>query len=120
MEAIPQTEQIQIILEGRAFRVAQERLRVPSPGPADYAKLFTVSRRDIQAHVHANGLPTRAYFSRPGAADGNYLIEEDGRYTVYYQERGCRFDEFRYDDRKDAELVLVGMLLGPSGIGLGA
>lgn len=47
-----------------------------------------------------------------------YLIEEDGRYVVYYQERGCRFEEFRYDSRKDAELVLTGMILGPSGIGL--
>lgn len=118
MEAIPHDEQIQMILEGRAIRFAQERLGLKSPGASDFAKLFNVSRQDIQAYVRTHGLPTRACFRRPGSADGNYLIQEDGSYVVYYQERGCRFDEFRYGNLKDAELVLAGMILGPSGIGL--
>ena len=118
METIPLVEQIQIVLEGRAFRVAESRLGGKAPTASDYARIFPVTRQEIQAHVRAHGLPPHSHFSRPGSADGNYLIEEDGRYVVYYQERGCRLDEFRYSNRRDAELVLVGMLLGPSGIGL--
>lgn len=121
MEAIPHDEQIKIILEGRAFRTAQELLATKSPGPSDYAKLFTVTRREIQAYVRANGLPASVFFGPSGVTGCvSYRIEEeeDGRYVVFSEERGYRYEEFRYANRKDAELVLVGMMLGPSGIGL--
>jgi hypothetical protein len=118
MDTLSADEQIKILLEGRAFKTAQSLLGGRTPTNGDYAKLFTVTRRDVQAYVRAHGLPPRACFSRPGGSDGNYLIEEDGYFVVYYQERGGRFEEFRYAERKEAELVMVGMLLGPSGIGL--
>jgi len=46
------------------------------------------------------------------------MVEDHGKYSVYYQERGIMFDESFFRSRREAEVALVNQLLAHCGAGL--
>lgn len=111
-------EQIAALLTGRAFSVVRDLYGGRQLSGTEYQDVFTVTRDDVVKHVKQQGFPAGAFSTRPRLSDGPYLIEDEGGFVVYYQERGIPFDEQRFSKRTDAEVAMVSLLLGLSGTGL--
>jgi hypothetical protein len=111
-------EQIQALLSGHAFQFTKAVTGKSKLTGEEYKSVFTVSRQQVLDYVRTHGLPPGAWSSRPGSADGLHMIERDGKYSVYFQERGIAFDETSHKTRADAEIALAKWLLALSGTGL--
>jgi hypothetical protein len=111
-------DQILALLTGGATRLVQERCGKSQLTGADYQATFTVDRKDVREYVKTCGLPTGAWSSFTASADGLYLIELDGWYATYYQERGIAFTETLHATKVQAELAVADLLLSASGTGL--
>lgn len=118
MATIPLDEQIRLLLQGKAY----DTVRALFPGKqltgGEYKEVFAVTRKDVVEYVKRKGFPPGSYSNHPGGVNGPYMIEEEGAYAVYYQERGIRFDETRYAEKVEADEGLITLLLGLSGTGL--
>ena len=110
--------QIHALLSGGAFRLAQEWSSSQSLTGGEYAKVFTVARQDVLRYVEAHGFPAGCFSERPGSSDGPYMIQDNGQYVVYVQERGIPFSETVHASRREADAAMVNLLLGLSGTGL--
>jgi hypothetical protein len=111
-------DQILALLTGGATRLVQERCGKSHLTGADYRATFTVDRKDVREYVETCGLPMGTWSSSAASSDGLYLIELDGRYATYYQERGIAFTETLHATRAQAELAVADLLLNASGTGL--
>ena len=111
-------EQIQVLLSGRAFQFIRARTGTSELTGEEYKAVFTVSHQQVLDHVRTHGLPPGGWSSQPGGFDGLYMVERDGTYAVYVQERGIAFDESVHNSRADAEIAMANWLLGLSGTGL--
>lgn len=111
-------EQIQVLLSGRAFQFVKAYTGKSELTGEEYKAVFTVSRQQVFDHVQTHGLPPGGWNSQPGGFDGLYMIERDGRFVVYFQERGIAFDESVHNSKADAEIATAKWLLGLSGTGL--
>lgn len=73
-------------------------------------RLFTLTREDIEKSLASQGLLPEAlpsFYTKRGARDGSYFIEEGGRWRFYYQERECQWPEVTFDDLTEARKVLL-------------
>jgi hypothetical protein len=111
-------EQIRALLEGRCFELACRELGVTEMRHHDYAKVFTVTRADIDHFVQKNGLPASHVRYSPSSYDGVYLLKQNTSWVTYYQERGIRFNEVEHSSREGATERALTLLLESSGTGL--
>jgi hypothetical protein len=111
-------DQIRALLTGRAFSIVRAMSGDRQLSGKEYAQVFTVSRSDVLAYVRQHGFPKGSYSDRPRITDGPYMVEEEGKYVVYHQERGIRVDEASYSNKALADEAMVNLLLGLSGTGL--
>jgi hypothetical protein len=119
MKTPPSAEaQVHALLTGRAFAFTCEWTGKVSLDGSEYQEVFTVDRDTVHKFVSEHGLPSGAWSSHPQTQDGLYMIEQDGQYKVYDQERGIQFDESAFASRQDAQSDLVDRLLARSGAGL--
>jgi len=114
----PPERQILALLTGRALQLACEWSGKTTLDGSEYASVFTVEPEAVHDYVLRNGVPRGAWSDRPGSHDGLYMVEDHGKYSVYYQERGIMFDESFFRSRREAEVALVNQLLAHCGAGL--
>lgn len=105
MTPLSAREQMCALLTGRAFEVAA------TYNVSDYATLFTLSVEEIHEYVALNGLPDGAVMTAPDSRDGLYLVEGDGKFRVYWQDRGIVMVEHVFSVRKAAAKAAVDELL---------
>jgi hypothetical protein len=91
-------DQIRAILGPNIFRWAEEQL--PPDASIDdfrFSDLVSVTEEDVFAYVQDHGFDPRVVAERDAAkyADDRICLvpEPDGRFRVYYTERGIRSDE---------------------------
>lgn len=108
-------EQIEALLTGHIREMVREHLG-ESPTAEQYESWFMVSRGDVLAHVQAHGWPKEAIGLKYSTHDGPYLLEEHGRFAVFVQERGIRFEETQHDTHETALAAAVDVLLDYSGM----
>ena len=118
MKPLPVEEQIRALLQGRGFDMARSLFGLTVLSGNEYAKVFTVKREEVLAYVQEFGFPPGCYYDRPRQGDGPYMLEDEGEYVIYCQERGQRLDETRHKSKAKAQAIMVDLLLGLSGTGL--
>ena len=111
-------EQIETLLTGKAFSLVWSLFGRKQLSGKEYGEVFTVSRQEVLDHVRQHGFPKGSYCDQPRSAEGPYMLEENGVYVIYYQERGVRAGEARYTDSASMQAAMVDLLLGLSGTGL--
>jgi hypothetical protein len=109
-------EQIQAILDWDTFRWAQSHL--PESRTIDdirFSDLISVTEEDVYEHVLRNGFPDRTVAEGDAArwADDRLCLVpiEDGRWGVYYTERGVRSDEVTLPSHAAARREVVRRLM---------
>lgn len=103
--------QIEALLTHDARRLVLAEGHDPKE-PGSYAKVFDVTRPEIDAHVTAHGLPAGVkVFTQDSRRDGLYLVPRDGKWQLYTQERGSRYDEETFTDEPGARVGLTSLLL---------
>ncbi len=109
------TAQIEALLTDQMQRLIQAEGLDPKKG-SSYARVFDVSRAEIDAHVAARGLPAEVKIcTEDSRRDGLYLVRVKDQWQLYTQERGCRGDEETFTDEHDAQIGLTSLLLSYCG-----
>ena len=114
----PPEIQIMALLTCRASRLTAEWAGEQFIPVGEHRTVFTVSRSDVHRYVRANGVPQGAWSDTPSSVDGLYMVESDGRYSVYLQDRGREIAGNTFRTRRTAEIALTNWLLAISGTGL--
>jgi hypothetical protein len=110
--------QIKILLCGDPLRFACRILRVKDMRNQKYAKVFTVSKKEIYEYVSINGIPQDYSTSRYSLTDGFHFFEEEGKWYTCFRERGMIYNDKVFDDYEFGRKYIVDTLLGLSGTGL--
>jgi len=108
-------EQAQAILQRKGARMASQILGRRATSAADYAEAFTLERIDVIAEIADEQALLAVGRNTVGPRDGLYVLEEDGTFRVYVQERGIPFYEARgldFDQAREAVIDRVLMLNG--------
>ncbi|MEN8115034.1 MAG: hypothetical protein ABFS21_11680, partial [Actinomycetota bacterium] len=108
-------EQAQAILKRKARRLASQILGHRATTAAEFNRAFTLERVDIVSEIADAETLLSLGTNRVGPRDGLYILESEGRYRVYVQERGIpqreRFD-LPFDAARDAVIDELVMLNG--------
>jgi hypothetical protein len=83
---------------------------------ADYRAAFTVERIDVIAEIVDEPALLALGRNTVGPGDGLYVLEEDGGFRVYVQERGIPFHEARGLDFDQAREAVIDRVLMMNGI----
>lgn len=109
-------EQIQAILDWNTFRWAQSHL--PESKTIDdvrFRDLISVTEDDVYAYVLRNGFSDRTVAEGDAArwADERLCLVplDDGRWAVYYIERGTRSEEVKVSSHAEARREVVRRLM---------
>ena len=113
-----QDQQIQALLTCRATQLTLEWTGEHHIAVGDHKKVFTVTRSEVQRYVAAHGVPRGAWSDTPGSGDGLYMVENEGRFSVYLQDRGRQIAGNTFRTRRQAEIALTNWLLAINGTGL--
>lgn len=116
-------EQIRAILDWNTFRWAQAQLpENKSIDDVRFRDLISVTEDDVYDYVLRNGFPDRTVAEGEGArlADDRLCLAplEDGRWVVYYTERGTRTDEVTVSSHAEARREVVRRLVRSARIDL--
>ncbi|GIM63595.1 hypothetical protein Pve01_80930 [Planomonospora venezuelensis] len=116
-------DQIQAILGSNIFRWAQSRLPITKTmDDVRFSDFFSVTEDEVYEYVLANGFDGQAVAegdAASGADDPLCAVPlEDGRWTVYYTERGVRSDEVKVPSHSAARREVVRRLMRSARIDL--
>ncbi len=111
-------EQIEAVLTRGVYSLVRKETRKSKITPDDSAKVFTISRADIIQWIKDNGIPEETCHKKPSLLDGIYLIESEGKCELYYQERGCQFEEKEFSRKAESIEPLVDMILYHSALNI--
>jgi hypothetical protein len=81
---IPKNEQAWAILNAKEWELARRYF------DGNFSKLeeaYTVTRQDLKDYIEEHGYPKGWWHFTKGTQDGLYLIEREGMWVVYVQER---------------------------------
>ncbi len=73
----------------------------------DIAKGFTVTEEDIFAYIQEHKSTQQYSYTKDDSHDGVYIIEENGKYKYFNQERGIRLRENIFDSYDEALMDLI-------------
>ena len=118
MKPPPSEVQVHALLTCDARRLTREWADEQFNPVGEYKTIFTVSRSEVHRYVRTNGIPKGAWSDTPSSADGLYMVENDGRFSVYLQDRGHEIAGNTFRTRREAEIALTNWLLANSGTGL--
>jgi hypothetical protein len=108
-------EQARAILDRRGHRMAAEILGRRPQSSADYAVAFNLEWVDLISEIpNAESLIALGH-NRTGPRDGLYILDDDGSYRVYVQERGIAFRALvgvGFEEARDAVIEHLIMLQG--------
>ena len=108
-------DQARAILERRGHRIAAEILgRRPNSG-ADYAEAFNLEWIDLISEIPDRRALLALGNNRVGPKDGLYILDDDGKYRVFVQERGIATHAIggaSFDEARDAVIEHLIMLQG--------
>lgn len=77
-------------------------------------QVFTLTRADIEAHLAAEGLAPEPFAhvqTKAGSRDAWYLIEREGEWDFYWQERGFPNFLWTFDDLAEARKAVINHLI---------
>ncbi len=107
--------QIEALLTGELQRLILAEGYDPKER-GSYARVFDVTRSEIDAHVAAHGLPEEVkLLTQDSRRDGLYFLHAGDLWQLYTQERGCQYDEETFTDEHSARLGLTSLLLSYCG-----
>ncbi|MFQ5554764.1 MAG: hypothetical protein ACE5GC_05270 [Acidimicrobiia bacterium] len=122
MDRPTRQEQAQAILRLRAQRLASDILGRRATTVADFSEAFNLERIDLIAEIPTPTALLALGRNVVGPRDGLYVLQDDGAYRVYLQERGDSGQEIRtrsFDEAREAVidrlLVLGGLPFVPPG-----
>ena len=102
---IPKHEQLEAIVTGRTWDLA---VRYADRDHPKLRSMLDVTLEELIAYARERGLPETWVRREPATYDGLYLIEENGRYCVYAQDRGRLDSEKRcFDTEPEAFEYLI-------------
>ena len=108
-------EQARAILERRGHRVAAEILGRRPNSAADYEEAFNIERIDLISEIPGSAELLALGSNRAGPKDGLYVLDDDGTFRVYVQERGIAMHTIigaSFDEARDAVIDHLIMLQG--------
>jgi len=108
-------EQAQAILHRKARRLASQILGHRATTATDFAEAFTLERVDVISEIPNAATLLGLGNTRVGPRDGLYVLEDDGRFRVYVQERGIPMREhsdLSFDEARDAVIDQLVILNG--------
>lgn len=108
-------DQARAILERRGHRVAAEILGRRPNSAQDYATAFNLEWIDLIAEIPGPDQLLALGANRAGPRDGLYVIDDDGTFRVYVQERGIATHSVAgvgFDEARDAVIEHLIMLQG--------
>jgi hypothetical protein len=108
-------EQIDAALTRGVYSLVRRETGKSKITPDDSSKVFTISKADIIQWIEENGIPEETCHKEPSLLDGIYLIESERKCELYYQERGCQFEEKEFSSKAESIEPLVDMILYHSG-----
>jgi hypothetical protein len=109
-------EQAQAILHRRARRLASISLGHRATTAADFAEAFTLEKVDLISEIPDREALLALGSNRASPRDGLYVLEDDGSFRVYVQERGIPMRErsgLSFDEARD---VAIDQLVTLNGI----
>lgn len=107
-------QQAQAILQRRARRMASDILGRHAVTSADFGAAFNLEWIDLIAEVPDHNALMALGGNIVGPKDGLYVLDDEGTYRVYVQERGISRNEVRgasFDSARDAAVERI-LLLG--------
>ncbi len=108
LSVLPKEDQIRIVLSGFMDPKSRDEYSDQSANLGEKASALTVTPEEIRQYVResdmSNFLPIKRVES---SEDGTYIVEKDGVFHVYDQERGIRFIESTFDTVGDAFVSLA-------------
>ena len=122
MQQTTRQEQAQAILERRGQLMASRILGRRANSAADFDEAFNLERIDLISEIPTPEAMLELGINVVGPRDGLYILDDDGSYRVYIQEKGeiyyltteATFDEAR-DDVIDRLIQLQGLPFSPPG-----
>lgn len=82
------SEQAEAILKGNGRELASRIIGRRATSAEDFSEAFNLERIDMIAEVESADRLLSFGINRVGPKDGIYVIDDDGVYRVYLQERG--------------------------------
>ncbi|MBJ6802073.1 hypothetical protein [Geomonas propionica] len=82
---IPKNEQVCAILNAREWELARKYF---DGNLSALEAALTVTCQDLKDYIEEHGFPTGWWHFAEGTQDGLYLVEKNGMWIVYIQERG--------------------------------
>ena len=107
MDRPTRREQARAILELRGHRLASRILGRRAASAADYTEAFNLERIDLIAEISTAADLLALGRNIVGPRDGLYVLDGDGVFRVYLQERGESHGEIRttsFDEARDAAI----------------
>lgn len=109
-------EQASAILDRKARQLASEILGRRANNQADFAEAFNLERIDLLTEISDRGRLLGLGRNRVGPQNGLYvLLDDDGTYRCYLQERGVSSSERRgmsFDQAREHVIDLVIQMQG--------
>ncbi|WP_155311475.1 hypothetical protein [Desulfosarcina ovata] len=94
------------------------KLQAQNATAYSYSDIYDFKRKDIDEYIKINGIPNECYKKSPSLKDGYYLVSDDKKWSVYYQERNIKFNEKNFKKEQKAIDYLVSLLLRASCTGI--
>jgi hypothetical protein len=110
--------QIRALLTGRALEYATQALGISHMARRSFREVFTVTRAEIDAYVAQHGIPKNTVSLTDDAGEGIHFVRREEKWSIYWAERGVRYDEELFGSESEACSALVTWLLRSSGTGI--
>lgn len=117
---ISKSDQIKALLNHKAYELATCELKKSHMALSKYEDIFTVSRSDIDLYIAKNGIPKHTYCTIGGLhiCEGIHYIKRGMKWHIFWYERNIKFNEQEYTSEKEAEKILVDLILDTAGTGI--
>ncbi len=116
MDRPTRQDQARAILGRRGHRMAADILGRRPMGTSDYAEAFNLERIDLISEI-PNGSALLALGTNvPGPRDGLYVLDDEGSYRVYLQERGIELNAVGGADFERAREAAVDRIIQLQGL----
>lgn len=109
-------EQAQAILERRGQSMASRILGRRANSAADFAEAFNLERIDLISEIPTSEVMLALGRNVVGPRDGLYVLDDDGTYRVYLQEKGEQYYMTSGASFEEARDVVIDRLIQLQGL----
>ena len=108
--------EIQSVLRGEVFDILREKIGNPPYTAETIRRAINFSWDEALQCVTKYGFPNGSYVKGASGADGIHLEMHEGKWEVYFQDKGVKSLRFTSSDSAEIREGLLGLMIYTSGL----